>query len=105
MTEKIDQVESRTDLSELEKDVLLEQVRMRAQGELDAKVRTLASQRRRQIKQIEYDLDQRIRAVQDKYKMISILIPPILPLLLAVAVFFRRRELERQGVSRERLRT
>jgi ABC-2 type transport system permease protein len=105
MTEKIDQVESRTDLSELEKDVLLEQVRMRAQGELDAKVRTLASQRRRQIKQIEYDLEQRIRAVQDKYKMISILIPPILPLLLAVAVFFRRRELERQGVARERLRT
>ena len=42
--------------------------------------------------------------MQDRYKLYAILIPPIPPLLLALAVFFRRRELERQGVSRERLR-
>jgi ABC-2 type transport system permease protein len=104
MATKIDQVESRTDLNSLEKEVLLEQVRMRAQGELDAKVRTMASDRRRKLKEIEYDLDQKIRTVQDKYKLFAILIPPIPPLLLALAVFFRRRELERQGVARERLR-
>jgi ABC-2 type transport system permease protein len=104
MATKIDQVESRTDLNSLEKDVLLEQVRMRAQGELEAKVRTMASDRRRKLKEIEYDLDQKIRTVQDKYKLFAILIPPIPPLLLALAVFFRRRELERQGVARERLR-
>jgi ABC-2 type transport system permease protein len=104
MAEKIDQVEGRTDLSSLEKDVLLEQVRMRAQGELEAQVRTMASERRRELKKIEYDLDQKIRTVQDRYKLYAILIPPIPPLLLALAVFFRRRELERQGVARERLR-
>jgi ABC-2 type transport system permease protein len=103
MATKIDQVESRTDLNSLEKDVLLEQVRMRAQGELEAKVRTMASDRRRKLKEIEYDLDQKIRTVQDRYKLFAILIPPIPPLLLALAVFFRRRELERQGVARERL--
>jgi ABC-2 type transport system permease protein len=104
MTEKIDQIEGRTDLSTLEKDVLLEQVRMREQDKLDAQVRSLAAERRRKIKQIHYDLDQKIRAVQDRYKMYAILIPPIPPMLLALAVFFRRRELERQGVARERLR-
>lgn len=104
MGEKIEQVESRTDLSSLEKDVLLEQVRMREQNKLDAEVRALASQRRRQIKEIDYKLDQNVRAVQDRYKLYAILIPPIPPLLLALAVFFRRRELERQGVSRERLK-
>lgn len=104
MTKKIEEVEGRTDLSPLEKDVLLEQVRMREQNKLDAEVRRIASERRRQIKQIHYNLNQDIRSVQDTYKMYAILIPPILPLLLALAVYFRRRELERQGVSRERLR-
>jgi ABC-2 type transport system permease protein len=79
-------------------------VRMREQEKLEAAVRSLAAERRRKIKQIHYDLDQKIRAVQDRYKMYAILIPPIPPMLLALAVFFRRRELERQGVARERLR-
>ena len=104
MAKKIEEVESRAELSEREKDVLLEQVRMREQDKLDAQVRSLATDRSRQIKQIEYNLDQNIRTVQDKYKLYAILIPPIPPLLLALAVFFRRRELERQGVARERLR-
>jgi ABC-2 type transport system permease protein len=104
MADKIDQVEGRTDLNAMEKDVLLEQVRMREQNKLDAEVRALASQRRREIKQIDYQLEQEIRSVQDRYKLFAILLPPIPPLLLALAVFFRRREMERQGVSRERLK-
>ncbi len=104
MQKKIDDVESRQELGSVEKDVLLEQVRIREQQKLDAEVEALAGQRRRQIKEIAYERDQEIRAVQDRYKMYAILIPPIPPLLLALAVFFRRRELERQGVARERLK-
>ncbi|BBO35550.1 Gldg family protein [Lacipirellula parvula] len=103
MMKAIEEVES-SSASDRDKAVLLEQVRMREQQRLDAKVRALASQRRREIKQIDYDLDNKVRAVQDRYKLYAILIPPIPPLLLALAVFFRRRELERQGVSRERLK-
>jgi ABC-2 type transport system permease protein len=104
MAKRIDQIESNPNLDERQKEVLLEQARMREQDKLDAQVRSLAADRNRQIKQIEYDLNQNIRSVQDKYKLYAILIPPIPPLLLALAVFFRRRELERQGVARERLR-
>lgn len=104
MADEIERVSSRTDINRMEQDVLVEQVRMRAQNKLDSEVRALESQRRRQVKEIDYKLDQEIRTVQDRYKLYAILIPPIPPLLLALAVFFRRRELERQGVSRERLR-
>lgn len=104
MAKKIAEVEARTDLDARQKDVILEQTRLREQDKLDAQVRALAAKRSREIKQIEFDLDQNVRAVQDRYKLYAILIPPIPPLLLALAVFFRRRELERQGVSRERLR-
>jgi ABC-2 type transport system permease protein len=104
MQKRIDDVESRSDLSDLEKDVLLEQTRIQEQTKLDEEVRTLAAQRKRKIKEIEYDLQQEVRSVQDKFKLYAILIPPIPPMLLALAVFFRRRELERQGVARERLK-
>jgi ABC-2 type transport system permease protein len=103
MQKKIDEVES-SNLATLEKEVLLEQTRLREQKKLDAEIRALADERRLQTKKIKYEMDQEVRAVQDRYKRYAILIPPIPPLLLALAVFFRRRELERQGVSRERLR-
>jgi len=104
MQKKIDDVEARQDIGSMEKEVLLEQVRIREQQKFDAEIDALAAQRRRQIKEIAYERDQEIRAVQERYKLYAILIPPIPPLLLALAVFFRRRELERQGVARERLK-
>ncbi|MCA9258290.1 MAG: hypothetical protein KDA61_03770, partial [Planctomycetales bacterium] len=67
-------------------------------------VSQLETQREREIKRIKYEKEQKIRSVQDFYKLCSILLPPTLPLLLAVLVYFRRREAERQGVARERLR-
>lgn len=103
MMEKIEAVEN-SSASDRDKSVLLEQVRMREQQRLDAKVSAIAAKRRREIKQIDHDLDTKIHAVQDRYKLYAILIPPIPPLLLALAVFFRRREMERQGVSRDRLK-
>jgi ABC-2 type transport system permease protein len=104
MTEKVNQVEGRTDLSNREKDVLLQQVQNREQDKLNAVIQARAAEQETRVKQIHYERDQAIRAVQDRYKLYAILIPPIPPLLLALAVFFRRRELERQGVNRQRLR-
>jgi ABC-2 type transport system permease protein len=44
------------------------------------------------------------QAVQFRYKLWAVLLPPIPPLLVAVAVFFTRRAREKEGVSRSRLR-
>jgi ABC-2 type transport system permease protein len=104
MMAKIEEVEGRSDLQDLERDVLLEQTRQMEQRKLDAELQSLAQQQKTAEKENAFNRDQDIRAVQDRYKMYSILIPPIPPLLLALAVFFRRRELERQGIARERLK-
>ena len=48
MDDKIDEVEARTDLKELEKEVLLEQTRRTEQQKLDAEAEALASQQKRQ---------------------------------------------------------
>jgi ABC-2 type transport system permease protein len=57
-----------------------------------------------QIKQAYSDLNAQVRAVQDDYKLRSVILPPIPPLLVAFFVYFHRRSKEREGVSKARLR-
>ena len=59
---------------------------------------------RRKIEQANRDLVSAVRGVQDKYKMWSVFLPPVLPLLVAFFVYFNRRNKEREGVSKARLR-
>jgi hypothetical protein len=42
--------------------------------------------------------------VQNNYKLLAVLLPPLLPLVVGIAVFFNRRAAEREGVERSRLR-
>ncbi len=102
--EAISKIEDNPDLSQREKDLRLEIVRRREQQKLEAEIQSFESDLKRTQKQIDYKLDQKIRAVQDQYKMFALLVPPIPPLLVAFYVFFRRREAEREGVAQERLR-
>jgi len=52
---------------------------------------------------IEREMSSNIRNVQDQYKMWAVLLPPISPLLIAICVFFVRREREREGIQSDRL--
>jgi hypothetical protein len=45
-----------------------------------------------------------VRQEQDRQKWLAVLLPPIPPLVVAFFVYFRRRALEREGVSKARLR-
>ena len=101
---KITAVEERQDLDRRERETLIAQVRRVETVKLRDDVAALEAQRAREIKKIEYEKEQEVRTVQDRIKLRSILLPPTLPLLLALLVFFRRREAETQGVARERLR-
>lgn len=58
----------------------------------------------RQLKVIEREKSAEIRSVEDRYKLLAVVLPPIPPLLLAFFVFFNRRAQEREGVSKARLR-
>jgi len=74
------------------------------QRELDVKLETLKNERDQALKAAQRELDKNIHAVQDKYKLWAILLPPIPPLVVGLFVFFNRRAREREGVSRARLR-
>ncbi|HYW78065.1 MAG TPA: OmpH family outer membrane protein, partial [Thermoguttaceae bacterium] len=74
------------------------------QRRMQQKVDQLQRKNNRELKEIEKQQDREIRRVQDRYKMLAVLLPPIPPLLLALMVFFTRRGREREGVARSRLR-
>jgi ABC-2 type transport system permease protein len=45
-----------------------------------------------------------VQRTQNKFKAWAILLPPIPPLLLGLVVFARRRVMEREGISKNRMR-
>lgn len=74
------------------------------QGRKDAQLAKIRNERDRQHTQIERELNQRILSVQNFYKTLAVLLPPIPPLLVGLIVYRRRRQRELEGVIDERLR-
>jgi ABC-2 type transport system permease protein len=70
----------------------------------ESKLAQLRQDKDRKTNKSETELALKVRHVQDWYKMWAVLLPPILPLALAVIVFFTRRSREHEGVARSRLR-
>ena len=74
------------------------------QRRLEAKTMQLKQERDTEIKKIERAATLEVREQQDKFKLLAVLLPPIPPLLVGLAVFFNRRAKEKEGVSKARLR-
>lgn len=71
---------------------------------LDARKRQLQKELDKKVTKIERELNLQITHEQDWYKMWAVVLPPILPMLVGLGVFFNRRAHEREGVARSRLR-
>jgi ABC-2 type transport system permease protein len=101
---KIADLQARTDLDPRAKEQLLEQTQMRLENGLNAQISTLEKDRNKKVKESERELAATVRGVQDRYKLLAVLLPPIPPILLAFFVFFHRRKAEQEGVDTRRLR-
>ena len=58
----------------------------------------------REFNKIETNLKDKIDAVQGRYLLWAMLLPPIFPLFVAIGVFVLRRVRESEGVAKSRLR-
>jgi ABC-2 type transport system permease protein len=83
---------------------LVEREQIRLERVRDVKISALEKERNRRVKQSERELAAQVRGVQDRYKLLAVLLPPIPPVLLAFFVFFHRRKAEQEGVDTRRLR-
>ncbi|ASV74548.1 gliding motility protein GldF [Thermogutta terrifontis] len=70
------------------------------QGErrLNARMEEERQKRDRALERIETELSLYVRRLQNFYKMVSVIIPPLFPLGLAVIVFIWRRAKEMEGI-------
>ncbi len=102
--QKIQKIQADPSLSTIEKRQQMEQAQILYGRTRDVLVAKIEKDRDRQIRQSERNLAAEVRGVQDFYKLCAVLLPPIPPILLAFFVFFHRRESEREGVSKSRLR-
>ncbi len=104
MRKKMTDLEGRTDLDPRVKEQLLEREKMRLENSLTGQITSLEKDRNKRVKESERELAAKIRGVQDRYKLLAVLLPPIPPILLAFFVFFHRRKAEQEGVDTRRLR-
>ena len=74
------------------------------QNRLQTTVEQLQKKYDKEKKKIDKDLELATQKVQDRYKLWAVLLPPILPMLVGLGVYFNRRAKEREGVARTRLR-
>lgn len=70
----------------------------------EAKLEELKRRLEQEIADNQTKLNLEKQAVQFRYKLWAVLLPPIPPLLVAVGVFFTRRAREKEGIARSRLR-
>ncbi|MGI9455211.1 MAG: Gldg family protein [Aeoliella sp.] len=102
--EEIDKIEARTDLTSEQKAILIRRKTISGERKLQNQIAKLEKDRDRKIQQERRQLEKDVRGVQNRYKLFAFILPPILPILLGIFVFFHRRQGEREGVAKTRLR-
>lgn len=90
-------------------EIQLKQLRQRTRQVERARGLTIEQERigaetDRQIGRIQKESQEKIDAIHKQYKLTAVILPPILPLLIGLFVFFVRRVREREGVAITRLR-
>jgi ABC-2 type transport system permease protein len=103
--EKIAELKKQKDMDPQQMLIQVAMLQQDLERQREAKIGQLRQEKERKINEIETELALKVRQVQDQYKMWAVLLPPILPFVLGVLVFFNRRRREREGVARSRLRS
>ncbi|MCE9557125.1 MAG: hypothetical protein K8T91_27575, partial [Planctomycetes bacterium] len=74
-----------------------------ARQRLELKKADLERQRDKSYLEIEQNLAGQVQRVQDRYKILAVALPPLLPLMIALCVFIVRRSKEGEGVPVDRI--
>ena len=63
----------------------------------------LEREKAKRFREIDHEMSTQIHDVQDSYKQLAVLVPPIPPLIIAICVYVVRRRRERESVEASRL--
>jgi ABC-2 type transport system permease protein len=103
-SQKIESIRNNPNLSEQEKGMRIALEQERGSRKLQREINRMDKELDREITQTQRKLEKVVRGVQDRYKLFAFVLPPVLPILLGIFVYFHRRNAEREGVAKTRLR-
>jgi ABC-2 type transport system permease protein len=81
-----------------------EMIMTRANNRMEVYKTARDKETERDIRLIQRELDRDIQSMQSTYKLFAVLLPPLIPLIVGIAVFFHRRSREKLGVAATRMR-
>jgi len=105
LREQVAKLSANTEMSEMEKIQKLAIAQRAGMDAVDKMKIDKRKERDQKLKKIDADLNKQVRSVQDWYKLWAVVLPPLLPLMVGLLVYFNRRAKEREGVARTRLKT
>ena len=104
LDETVAEVEKREDLKPEEKVRILATVQEAQSRAFSVKKEDIDKKKARKVQDAERELNEEMKAHKQKVVIMAVTIPPLLPLLLAFIVYFKRKSREIQNVSKGRLK-
>jgi ABC-type uncharacterized transport system involved in gliding motility auxiliary subunit len=100
--EQVAAIEERTDLDARTRTILTEQIRKDAQKALDQEKEAIEAERKRNENKAERDYKRSVKRIGNDFKLLSVILPVLPPLLLGIGVwvFQSRRERRSTPLSR-----
>ena len=102
LDEAVAAIRGRTDLDETTKEVMARAAEEAENRRLEVKEGKIEREKAKAINRIETDHKRKIDEVQDRVRILAVVLPPIPAVLLAVLIFARRRRREQELIPQSR---
>ncbi|MGD0517265.1 MAG: Gldg family protein [Thermoguttaceae bacterium] len=102
--EKVKELQSQQNADTMQLLIQVQMIQNDLNRKMEAKLDRIKKDKKQEYDKIETDLNTKKQQYQKQYKIWALILPPIPPLLVAIAVFSLRRKREREGVAKSRLR-
>jgi ABC-2 type transport system permease protein len=103
LNKRVEELRNNTAMSNREKQEKLRILQTSISDRVSARKESLDRDEEKRYREIDNQMAAQIHQVQDNYKLLAVLLPPIPPLIIAIWVFFFRRAQERESVAASRL--
>jgi ABC-2 type transport system permease protein len=102
LDEAVAAIKGRTDLDETTKDVMAASAQAAENRRLEVKEAKIDREKAKAINRIETEHKRKIDEVQDRVRILAVVLPPGPALLLAALIFARRRRRESESIPKSR---
>lgn len=99
LNEKVAEVQQRTDVDARTKQIMAQNIQEVEQRKFDALKANIEAEKEAKIAASKESMEAHIRAIQNGYKTLAVLLPPIPVLVLGIMIFVRRRRREAEGAA------